>query len=210
VAEQIPKAGREPVEDKARQILDGAHMVFMRDGFDAASMNEIAKAAGVSKGTLYVYFDSKETLFEALIKDEKRRQAERIFDLEVADGDVASVLTRWGEALIAVMSSPAVVAQVRTVMAVAPKFRRLGRAFYESGPVHGVTRLSAYLKGQADAGLIEAPDPHRAAVDFIQLCQGDIYKELLFCAVDDISEARIAENIRAAVATFMRAYGPSR
>ena len=51
---------------KRRQILDGARRVFLSAGFDGASMGEIAKAARVSKGTLYVYFDSKEALFEAL------------------------------------------------------------------------------------------------------------------------------------------------
>ena len=44
---------------KRRQILDGARKVFMDLGFDGASMGEIARAAGVSKGTLYVYFDDK-------------------------------------------------------------------------------------------------------------------------------------------------------
>jgi AcrR family transcriptional regulator len=50
---------------KRRQIMDGARKVFLAEGFDAASMGEIARKAGVSKGTLYVYFDSKERLFEA-------------------------------------------------------------------------------------------------------------------------------------------------
>src|ERR687886_631072 len=61
---------------KRRQILDGARRVFLAHGFDGASMGEIAKAAGVSKGTLYVYFDSKEALFEALIVEERRSLAE--------------------------------------------------------------------------------------------------------------------------------------
>ena len=39
----------------------------MAQGFDAASMGEIARAAGVSKGTLYVYFENKEQLFEAIV-----------------------------------------------------------------------------------------------------------------------------------------------
>ena len=56
---------------KRRQILEGARRVFLASGFDGASMGEIAKAAGVSKGTLYVYFDSKEKLFEALTIEEK-------------------------------------------------------------------------------------------------------------------------------------------
>ena len=50
---------------KRRQIVDGAREVFLARGFDAASMGDIAKAAGVSKGTLYVYFKNKEELFDA-------------------------------------------------------------------------------------------------------------------------------------------------
>ncbi|MBV8107083.1 MAG: helix-turn-helix transcriptional regulator, partial [Hyphomicrobiales bacterium] len=53
---------------KRRQIMDGARTVFLSAGFDGASMNDIARAAGVSKGTLYAYFTSKEELFEAIIR----------------------------------------------------------------------------------------------------------------------------------------------
>src|SRR5438094_10423122 len=52
---------------KRRQIMQGARLVFLAQGFDGASMGEIARQAGVSKGTLYVYFDSKEALFEAIV-----------------------------------------------------------------------------------------------------------------------------------------------
>ena len=48
------------------EIMEGAREVFLSQGFDAASMGEIACEAQVSKGTLYVYFDSKERLFEAM------------------------------------------------------------------------------------------------------------------------------------------------
>ena len=42
---------------KRRQVMEGARTIFLSEGFDGASMNDIARAAGVSKGTLYVYFD---------------------------------------------------------------------------------------------------------------------------------------------------------
>ena len=67
---------------KRRQIVDGARAVFLSQGFDAASMNDIARAAGVSKGTLYVYFRHKEQLFEAIVEQECEAQAEGIFDLD--------------------------------------------------------------------------------------------------------------------------------
>ena len=53
---------------KRRQILDGARQVFLTQGFDAASMMDIAKAAGVSKGTLYVYFKDKDDLFDGMVR----------------------------------------------------------------------------------------------------------------------------------------------
>jgi len=81
---------------KRRQIMDGARKVFLTQGFDGASMGEIARAAGVSKGTLYVYFDSKEKLFQAITHEACSLQAEGIFSFDHADHDVAAVLARTG------------------------------------------------------------------------------------------------------------------
>src|SRR5256885_15946713 len=81
---------------KCRQIMEGARAAFLAQGFDGASMGEIARRAGVSKGTLYVYFDSKEALFEAIFEDESRLQAEQVFALDSSDHDVEAVLTRLG------------------------------------------------------------------------------------------------------------------
>ncbi len=67
---------------KYRQILEGALQVFRTKGFDGASMEMIAKAANVPKGTLYVYFDSKEVLFESLIMVDRHRQGEALVDVE--------------------------------------------------------------------------------------------------------------------------------
>ena len=62
---------------KRRQIIDGARKVFLDLGFDGASMGEIARAAGVSKGTLYVYFADKYRLFEAIVEQETLEQIGR-------------------------------------------------------------------------------------------------------------------------------------
>src|ERR1700676_4499555 len=86
---------------KRRQIMEGARTVFLSAGFDGASMNDIARASGGSKGTLYVYFDSKERLFEALIREERRQQAERFLtDLSLDDRDVRGALLDFGCRLI--------------------------------------------------------------------------------------------------------------
>ena len=94
----LDRPAAEAAEDSAkrRQIIEGARQVFLAQGFDAASMGDIAKAAGVSKGTLYVYFKNKEELFTAIVKQECVAQAEGIFDLDPGDPDVEGALTRLG------------------------------------------------------------------------------------------------------------------
>src|SRR5215470_18655483 len=85
---------------KRRQILDGAHKVFMDLGFDGASMGEIARAAGVSKGTLYVYFPDKYGLFEAIVEEEKIEQSKTAFNFDPTR-DVDTTLPEFGRAYIA-------------------------------------------------------------------------------------------------------------
>src|SRR5690349_23069593 len=104
--------------DKRRQIVDGARAVFLAQGFDAASMGEIARKAGVSKGTLYVYFDSKEALFQAIAHEQCHAQAERVFALDHADHDVEGVLTRLGTEFVRFLCRPERVAPVRAIISI--------------------------------------------------------------------------------------------
>lgn len=56
-------------EDRPREICTAALEVFSEKGFAAARLDEIARRAGVSKGTLYLYFKDKEDLFRAVVRD---------------------------------------------------------------------------------------------------------------------------------------------
>src|SRR5215467_3720536 len=103
---------------KRRQIVDGARAIFLSRGFDAASMGEIAKAAGVSKGTLYVYFENKEELFEAIVHQQCDLQAETLFDLGDDREDVEAVLTRLGIRFIGFLCHPEKASALRTVIAI--------------------------------------------------------------------------------------------
>lgn len=200
---------RTPAEtDKRRQILDGAREVFMGSGFDGASMGEIAKAAGVSKGTLYVYFDSKEALFEALTVEEKRGLAEVLFHLDPQDADLGSVLTRLGRTYLTEMSRPSHVQIIRMVIGATEKFPRLGQAFYEAGPACGIGRLTQYLDTQVAAGRLVAADTELAAKHFMHLCQAGMLTRLLFAAGGPVTEAETEHRVREAVRVFLAGYGP--
>jgi AcrR family transcriptional regulator len=191
---------------KRRQIMDGARQVFLSAGFDGASMNDIARAAGVSKGTLYAYFDSKDELFEAIIRGEFAQSAERLCTFR-REGDAHDMLMDFGFRLISRMAEPETRALARVVIAVAEKFPNIGRAFYEAGPLYGATRLAAELEDLESSGALRIPDPERAAWQFVDLCQSYVYKRLLFGVVDSISSEDIEASVEAGVAVFLKAYG---
>jgi AcrR family transcriptional regulator len=184
---------------KLRQIMDGARTVFLSAGFDGASMNDIARAAGVSKGTLYAYFTSKDELFEAIIRAEYAQSAERLCTFK-REGD-------FGVRLILRMSEPSHMSLARVVIAAVEKFPNIGRTFFESGPLFGATRLANELSALEAAGALKIPDPERAAWQFVDLCQSYVYKRLLFGVVESLSPEEIEASVKAGVEVFFRAYG---
>lgn len=193
-------------EPKRRQVLDGARQVFLGTGFDGASMGEIAKAAGVSKGTLYTYFESKEALFEALILEERASLAEALFRLDPDDPDTHAVLRRLGCSFIAMLVRPEHVASVRMVIGAAEKFPRIGQVFYDAGPRQGIVRLASYLARQSAAGRLSIPDPELAAQQFLELCSGTILKRLMFRVSETPDMAAIERHVDGVMHLFLAAY----
>jgi len=191
---------------KRRQIVEGARQVFLARGFDAASMADIAKAAGVSKGTLYVYFKDKEELFSAIVMVECVGQAEGIFDLDPRDPDVAGALTRLGVAYISFLCRPQKAQALRTVIAIADRMPSIGKTFYETGPATGIAKLATYLKAQTEAGVLTVDDFEIAAAQFMESCHGTLFKPVLFNFAPPPAPERIKHVVDIAVRVFMAAY----
>jgi AcrR family transcriptional regulator len=193
---------------KRRQILEGARSVFLAQGFDGASMGEIAKVSGVSKGTLYVYFESKEALFEALTLEEKKGLAEALFQLDSDEADVRVVLTRLGHTYLFHMVKAEHISSVRMIIGASEKFPRLGQMFYEAGPCQGLARLSAYLDRQVEAGRLRIDDTQVAAQHLLDLYQSGCMRRMLFAYGEPPTEAEIHANVENAMRVFLAAYGP--
>ena len=147
--------------------MDGARIVFLAQGFDAASMGEIAREARVSKGTLYVYFDSKERLFQAIVEEECGSQAEQVFALDSEDHDVEAVLLSLGKSFLYFLCQPYRVSPLRTVISIADRMPELGKRFYETGPASGIARAARYLEDQMAAGILAVEDCELAAAQFL-------------------------------------------
>lgn len=192
---------------KRRDVIDGARRVFFDKGFDGASMDEIARAGGVSKATIYVYFESKEDLFDALVQVDRRKSAELMFEFESDDPDVARQLRRIGVSFMTMMVRPDHIKMVRMVMGVAEKFPRIGQTFFENGPCHGGRRVADMLARHAEHGRLKIDDYEAAAFQFLNLCQGNIVKGLLFGSEDRPTPAQIEKTVDGAVKVFLAAYG---
>jgi AcrR family transcriptional regulator len=190
---------------KRAQIIDGARRVFLAQGFDAASMGAIAREAGVSKGTLYVYFKSKEELFETIVEEEKRHQADQIFALD-DQAAVETELRRLGVELTRFLCRPGGVSTLRTVIAIADRMPELGARFYQSGPATGIARLKHYLDEKVAAGVLKPHDSEVAAGQFIDSCLSTIFKPMLFNFAGPPDDARIQHVVDMAVRTFLAAY----
>lgn len=193
---------------KRRQIMDGARAVFLEQGFDAASMGEIARRAGVSKGTLYVYFAGKEVLFQAIFEEESRAQAEQVFKLDPDDHDVAAVLTRLGVSFVRYLCQPLRISSVRAAISISERMPAIGRRFYETGPATGVARVAAYLDAQVAAGALAVEDSELAAAQFLDSCQSTLFKPMLLASAEPPADERIAHVVGVAVRTFLAAYAP--
>src|SRR5579871_1500120 len=191
---------------KRRQIVEGARNVFLAQGFDAASMNDIARAAGVSKGTLYVYFNNKEELFEAIVEEECDAQAEGIFTLDPNDHDVGAVLTRLGIAYVKFLCRPEKASAIRTVIAIADRMPEIGKKFYESGPSEGIAQLAAYINAQVKAGVLKVEDSQIAAAQFMEATHAMLFKPIVFNFAPAPSDEQVERSVRIAVAVFLAAY----
>jgi AcrR family transcriptional regulator len=192
---------------KRRQIMEGARQAFLSAGFDGASMNDIARAAGVSKGTLYAYFNSKDDLFEAIIRAEKAQSAERLCVFPPDCGDARAMLGDFGVRLLERMTEPNTLALTRVVIAACDKFPNIGRVFFEAGPLYGNERLAERLRALEEAGVVRVPDPERAAWQFVDLCISGGYKRLLFGVVNSLTREEIEATVEAGVDVFLKAYG---
>ena len=195
---------------KRQQILAGAEDVFLKLGFDAASMDAVAKAAGVSKGTLYVYFKNKQDLFQTLILEKRRHTAERMLDCFDSDDPPEVLLSRFAHRMMEKMSDRKQIALIRTVIGAVDTFPELGRTFFAAGPQTGATRLAEYLARQVERGTIVCDDPLEAAWHFMALCLHPALTGPVYFALPHPDPEEAERHCQSAIRVFMAAYGPKR
>ena len=201
-AEPIIRKGR-----KFDQVLAGAREVFLRDGFEGASVDAIAREAGVSKATLYSYFPDKRLLFVEVASDQCCRQADEALVTMDLTRPPQEVLGEAARRFLGFIYSEMGIRIFRICVAEADRFPEIGRRFYESGPQLMRRALTTYLEVAVSRGELLIEDMPLAADQFAELCKADLWPRVVFGLQSDVSDAEIDRIVDGAVATFMARYG---
>lgn len=150
---------------RPEEILEAALDVFVEDGFAAARMEDVAKRAGISKGAVYLYFNSKEALLEELVARSAgaiAAAAERFARTEGAKDPEAAIRALY-VFLAHAMAEKRLLAAPRVVLAEAQRFPRIA-AFYRREVINVAKRaLETILKAGMAKGLFRKVDCDIAA-----------------------------------------------
>jgi len=195
---------------KFDQVVEGARTVFLRDGFEGASVDDIARESGVSKATLYSYFPDKRVLFIEIASREMKRQADEGAGALDMTAPPEVLLPIVGRKLMDYLLSDFGQAIFRTAVAESDRFPEIGRKFYESGPMLVRDRIAAYLQSCIERGELAIDDVLLAAEQFAELCK---VRSVLCCTFDSNFTMDAEERDRivaSAVDMFLAAYRTTR
>lgn len=189
-------------------MIEASADLFMAHGYEKVSMDAVARAAGVSKATLYAHFTSKDMLFASIVGEACQRNPalESGFPAEVSD--IRAALTAIGSRVLIFLLQPHTQAIYRVAVAESGRFPELGRAFMANGPQRFLDRFSVWLAEQTAAGHLAVADPLLAAEQFGALLRLTRFMRVTLGQADAYTEADIRTTVNAAVDTFMKAFGP--
>ena len=192
---------------KFDQVLEGAREIFLAHGFEGASVDEIAKAAGVSKATLYSYFPDKRLLFIEVAKSEYERQADAAMEWLGDDCTTEKWLTHGAEIMLDAFLTDFSKGVHRMAVAEADRFPDLAQGFYESGPLLIRRALTPFFEEAEARGDLKIEDKELAADQFAELCKSGLVPRFQFGIQDSFTDAERRRVIDGAVKTFMARYG---
>jgi AcrR family transcriptional regulator len=147
-----PRWQRRP-EARPEEILDAAQKVFGESGFARAKLDDVARLAGVSKGTLYLYFDSKETLFREMVRAKiVALLAESEALVEAHSGSYRDLLVQLITGMFHSMRDHEIVKISRVAQAEFTSFPELAQFYFQEVIVRARRLVTEVLRRGVEAG----------------------------------------------------------
>lgn len=134
-ADKLPNSGKREQQKEARRsaIIDAALEEFTAQGFTAAKLDDVAERAGIGKGTIYLYFDSKESLFEAVVRRNLFPQPDmaELYIAGLEGSSAAEVLTAHFRNMYHFMKNDKVPHLLMMILGETARFPKLARFFHD-------------------------------------------------------------------------------
>jgi AcrR family transcriptional regulator len=168
-------------EDRPREICAAALEVFAEKGFAAARLDEIAKRAGVSKGTLYLYFKDKEQLFRAVVRDAVVPNVERLRAALIQTGLPFGDLVRMFLAnFVEVANRVPVGAVAKMVISESRNFPELAKVWHDEVVSKALGSMTALIEMAQARGEVRSGDARLHSFTLMgPMLMGIIYRETL-------------------------------
>lgn len=186
------------------RILNAATELFLKVGYEQASIDAILLQSGGSKSTLYAYFPTKKDLFRAVV-DNVVDNSDISSSLDVT-ANARTVLTEFAVSRQRVVLSPRFRAVLGLVIMERERFPELARTYWERGPEKSQRQLTTYLGALKHREILAIDDPEEAAEYFIGMLFQHWNKPLLYVSLPPPSDAVIRMRAERVVARFLAAY----
>lgn len=204
--EQKRPAGRPKSEEKTSAILCAASRLFLEQGLQGTSMDAVARAAGVSKQTVYSHFAGKEALFRACIR---AKIAEHGFGEKppTDGGDPREILIALARRFMRLIFDPEVIAMHRVVMSESASQPRISELFFESGPAATKEAVAALLERMIADGALRPHDTLYSSWQLVNMAFGSFHIRLLFNLIQEVPEQDLTGHLERTVDDFLVLYG---
>jgi len=168
-------------EDRPREICAAALAVFAEKGFAAAKLDEIAKRAGVSKGTLYLYFTDKEELFRAVVRDTISPNIDAVrASLEQMDMPFDQIVRAFLPRFAELTGRLPIGAVAKMVIGESRNFPELAKVWHDVVLAKAIGTLSAIIERAQRRGEVRPGDPRLQAFSLMgAMMMGVIWHETL-------------------------------
>ena len=159
---------RRRAEARPEEILEAALAEFIKNGFEAARMEDIAKRAGLSKAGVYLYFESKEVLLKALIRAKVTPLAEQAAVMAAAGAANPLFALRAIAAMaVQLLRDPSRLAVPRLVIGLSARFPDIAEHYRTHAAEIALGALTGLIETAMAKGQLRAVDPRAAARAFI-------------------------------------------
>jgi len=193
-------------EQRHEELLSAALDIFLENGFEQTTVEEIATQVGMSKRTVYARYEDKGALFKAAVRRaiEQYTVPREALEPLISD-DLEETLASIARLRIANMTRPAAIKLQRILSAQSYRFPELFNAAFEEGTGPTVGFLSALFVRYSAQGEINVTEPQRAATAFLSLVVGGPTRVIV--SGNKLEEKETDRHIRFAVSLFLRGVG---